>query len=340
MDVRIVFLFFHERIPYDSIYETSAEVKFLQQSADTQKVIISATIRTIIMVRRIRLQAMMLVSAVFAAVVFCAGCRFSSGSSDKTTYEAPQADSSSGGITLSIVPVSGSSYINVYRREVSGSSYSDPVNVGEIKPADGSSFPASVIFTDPYAFSGTTYQYRARYYNSSYKVTEWSVEISGKVSGSGTYVYTVDSGAELVYSSEYKTLTISGTITSPTADTFDPKIALKTDSAASLFGLTAVSDGTVIHLTDILPSSFYNTDVSVAGILGETSSESVDELYTCYYWLVPSSITMVDGDGDTITSFQISSSSSTTDNDYSSPSANISKTAESAAAAGLSDYSD
>ncbi len=135
MDIRIVFLFFHERIPYNSIYETPVEVKFLQQYADTGKVLVSATIRTIIMVRIIRLQAVMLIPAVCAAVVFYAGCRFTSGNSDKTTYEAPQADSSSGGITLSIVPVGGTDYINVYRREVSGTSCSDPVNIGEIKPA-------------------------------------------------------------------------------------------------------------------------------------------------------------------------------------------------------------
>jgi hypothetical protein len=142
-----------------------------------------------------------------------------------------------------------------------------------------------------------------------------------------------------VYRSDYKTLTISGTITEPTAGTFNPKIALKTDSAASLFSLSDVSDTTEIHLTDILPSSFYDTDVSVIGILGETSSTSADGLYTCYYWLAPASITMVDGSLNTITSFKITSSSSTTDNDYSSPSAYTAAASVAPGNSGQRDYS-
>jgi hypothetical protein len=293
------------------------------------------------MKREIRLPVVILASAVCAVSFLYVSCKFKSDSSDETTYEAPQADSSSGGIALSIVPVSGTTYINVYRRQVSGGTYGGAVNIGEIKPKGTSSFPASVIFTDPYAFSGTTYQYRARYYDSGYKVSDWSTQITGKVSaGSSTYVYAVDSAAKLVYSNEYKTLTISGTITAPTADSFDAKIALKTSSAASLFGLTSISDGTVIHLTDILPTSFYGTSVSVTGILGETSSDSADDLYTSYYWLVPASITMVDTDGNTITSFKISSSSSTTDNDYSSPSASVRKASVSGTTFVLRDYSE
>jgi len=279
--------------------------------------------------------------AVCAASFLFLCCRFTSADTTAVTYEAPQAASSSGGITLSIVPVSGTSYINVYRRQVSGTGYTDAVNIGEIKPAGSSTFSSSsVIFKDPYTFSGTTYQYRVRYYDSSYKVSEWSVKLNGAVSGSSSsYVYTIDSGAVLKYSSEYKTLTVEGTVSSPALGTFDPKIALKTDSAASLFGLTAIASGTEIHLTDILPTSFYDTDVYVTGILGETSSESADELYTCYYWLVPASITMVDSDGNTITSFKITSSSSTTDNDYSSPSAYRKITTVGATGSGLSDYS-
>jgi len=277
--------------------------------------------------------------AVCAASVFFLCCKFTSDNSAETTYEAPQAASSSGGITLSIVPVSGTSYINVYRRQVSGTVYSDPVNIGEIKPAGSSTFTsASVIFKDPYTFSGTTYQYRVRYYDSSYKVSEWSVKLNGAVSGSSSsYVYTIASGTELKYDSELKILTISGTITSPAAGTFDPKIALKTAGAASLFSLKDLSS--TIHLTDILPISFYDTDVSVTGILGEISSESTDKLYICYYWLVPAPITMVDSSGNTITSFKISSSRSTTDNDYSSPSAYMRVTPVTTAGSGLSDYS-
>jgi hypothetical protein len=281
----------------------------------------------------------MFFSAVCAASLFFICCKFKSDDTDETTYEAPQTASSAGGITLAIVPVSGASYINVYRRLVTGSSYADPVNIGEIKPDSSSTFSSEAVqFTDPYTFSGTTYQYRVRYYDSSYKVSEWSVKVSGAVSGSSSsYIYTIVSGTKLIYSSELKTLTISGTINSPALGTFDPKIALKTDSAASLFSLKDLSS--TIHLTDILPASFYDADVSVIGILGETSSESTDKSYTCYYWLAPVPVTMTDTNSNVITSFKITSASSTTDNDYSSPSVYMGITPVTAAAACLSDYS-
>jgi hypothetical protein len=262
--------------------------------------------------------------AVSIAAAVCVCCKFTTDNAGTTTYEAPQVSSSSTGVAISIVPIADTTYINVYRRKVlSSSTYSTPSSIGEIKPAAGKSFPSSVIFTDPYALSGTNYQYRVRYYNSSYKVSSWSTTAAGDVTASGTVVYSAGS-AGLTYDSDYKTLTISDAdITAPTGiSSVSPQIALATSSTASLFPLTSVAQNTVIHLTDILPSSYYGTAVSVLGIVGEVETESTDETYTCYYWTDPASITMTDGT-DTISSFTIASSSSSTDNDYSSPSSNI-----------------
>lgn len=279
--------------------------------------------RTVSMVKGMRLSAVLAVSVLCVGGIICMCCKFS-GSDDTTTYEAPQVESSSTGMVISMEPVSGTSYINVYRRTVSSGAYSDYISIGQIDlNGSGKSWPATVTFPDPYALSGVSYQYRARYYANGYKVTAWSVTVDGQVSVTGTVVYTVDSAATLVYSSDYKTLTVSGTITAPTSITsVEPKIALATSSVSSLFDVSSVADASEIHLTDILPSSYYDTSVSVTGIVGEIKSVSADSNYIRYYWTAPASVTMTDGT-NTITSFTIASASSSTGNDYSSPSQSV-----------------
>ena len=291
------------------------------------------------MIKKPYMPAVISFSIIAAFCIFCVCCKFTTDEAGTTTYEAPQVSSSATGVTMSIVFIENTGYINVYRRKVlSSSTYSTPANIGEIKPASGKTFPGSVIFTDPYALSGINYQYRVRYYDSSYKVSSWSTTVAGGVTASGTVVYTVGS-AVLTYDSDYKTLTISAAIGAPAGiPSVSPQIALAAGGTASLFPLSSIASGTVIHLTDILPSSYYGTAVSVLGIVGEVVTDSEDKRYTSYYWTEPTTIPLEEG-GSTITSFTIASSSSTTDNDYSSPSSNILNKSLSAPAAVPHDYS-
>jgi len=292
------------------------------------------------MMKKTYIPVVIAVSIIAAACILFVCCKFTTDDAGTPAYEAPQVSSSSTGVAISIVSIENTGYINVYRRKDLGSStYSTPVNIGEIKPASGKTFPSSVIFTDPYALSGTKYQYRVRYYDSSYKVSSWSTTVAGGVTASGSVVYSV-SGVTLVYDADYKTLTITDAAIGAPAGipSVSPQIALATGSTASLFPLSSIAKDAVIHLTDILPTSYYGTAVYVRGIVGEVVTDSVDKTYTCYYWTDPTVIPLTDGT-NAIASFTIASSSSTTDNDYSSPSSNILNKSLSAPEAVLHDYS-
>jgi hypothetical protein len=294
------------------------------------------------MIKKPYMPAVISFSIIAAFCICCVCCKFTTDDAETPSYEAPQVSSSSTGVAISIVSIENTRYINVYRRkELVSGTYATPVNIGEIKPASGKAFPASVIFNDLYALSGTKYQYRVRYYDSSYKVSSWSTTVTGEVTvaAPSAVVYTVGS-AVLTYDSDYKTLTISdAAIGAPSGiPSVSPQIALAAGSTASLFPLSSIAKDAVIHLTDILPSSYYGTAVSVLGIVGEVETDSEDKTYTCYYWTEPSAIALKEG-GSTIASFTIASSSSTTDNDYSSPSSNILNKSLSAPAAVPHDYS-
>ena len=292
------------------------------------------------MIKKPYMPAVISFSIIAAFCIFCVCCKFTTDDAETPSYEAPQVSSSATGVTIALVSIENTRYINVYRRKVlSSSTYSTPANIGEIKPASGKTFPGPVIFTDPYALSGTKYQYRVRYYDSSYKVSSWSTTVTGEVTASGSVVYSV-TGASLSYDSDYKTLTISGAaIGAPDGiPSVSPQIALAAGSTASLFPLSSIAENAVIHLTDILPSSYYGTAVSVLGIVGEVVTDSEDKTYTSYYWTEPTTIALKEGIS-TIASFTIASSSSTTDNDYSSPSSNILNKSLSAPAAVPHDYS-
>jgi hypothetical protein len=278
-----------------------------------------------------------LLPVVFCGIAICISCNIISfaSSSGESTYDAPEVKSETTGITCSIHPLTNASYINIFRQKITTSSssekvYGAEVNIGELKPYDGSTFPDSIMFSDQFAYvtTGVTYRYKARYrVSSAYKTSEWSEALSGAVTNSSGYTVVYSgSGVYFKYDPDLYTLTLSGALTAPTAATFTPKIALTTSSESSVFKLAGVAVSNVFYLRNVLPSSYLDTAVTVTGVIGELKTLYPNETsptYIQYYWTEPLTVPVYESDDtnlySTLTTITISSAGSeTTDVDYSS----------------------
>lgn len=253
-------------------------------------------------------------AAVFIITAFTA-CKFTNTASE--SIAAPEIKSEAVGITLSISVPSGTSYINVYRKNITASG--DQVNIGEIRPA-GTSLPSSVMFTDPYAVSGVEYSYRVRFnISGSYKISNWTEKTAGLVPVTAP-VYT--GPAEFLYIENEATVTLTADVTAPAAGTFTPRLALASSSRATLFEMSGITSGTKLYLRSILSADYLDTPLSELGIVGQVQTKSETGTYTQYYWTEPLSVPFTDGT-NTLSTITVPSSANADGGDYTSPSASV-----------------
>lgn len=265
-------------------------------------------------------------AAVFIISAFIA-CKFSNTASE--SIAAPEIKSEAVGITLSISVPSGTSYINVYRKNITASG--SQANVGEIRPV-GTSLPSSVMFTDLYAVNGVEYSYRVRFnISGNYKTSNWTEKTAGLASVTAP-VYT--GTAEFLYTEKDGTIMLTADITAPAAGTFTSYLALASSSKATLFEMSDIKSGAKLYLRGILSADYLDTPLSVLGIVGQIQTKSETGTYTQYYWTEPLSARFTDGT-NTLSTITVSSSADAGGGDYTSPSASVEALA---AAEPLHDY--
>lgn len=179
-------------------------------------------------------------------------------------------------------------YINVYRKDTN-----EPdtiIHIGAIFPSGFNSDNKTYQFYDSTALVGQTYQYSCSYnegYDGVFR-TNWSEEIeittgfgqTGSITPSGTLNFT--------YNETNKELTQVGTITHPsfTSSSTDwtPYIIIKNGDIKQIFEWNGTEPQV---LTSILPSSFFDTDIQILGILLQLKEEDGDGNLKRVIWTIP-----------------------------------------------------
>jgi hypothetical protein len=238
-------------------------------------------------------------------------CKITNGEDE--TVSAPTVNITGATIGVSFAPQSGMTYANIFRQSCAASSFSGTVttvNVGQIIPASTSSLPNSFIFYDAYVSSALYYRYYIRFYNGSYVYSDTSAVIRN-TSGTGIAVLTVTSAALAYdcnnYTADY-TLTLSTDTTVPDSKFTSVAVCISNGTKAKPLTLgattasTTLSSAAAIDLQKKLPSGFFDTPLTVTGLIGVYPAKSSDKKYTEYYWTTPTTSvtvnrTVTDSDG-------------------------------------------
>ncbi len=238
----------------------------------------------------------------------------------------PDLTKSTSGIIVSLKnSMQDVKYVNIYRQEVTNypleSDSTFPIeNIGLVFP---SSNDTTFVYKDDLVIKSKKYRYYARLYDEDegYTLTKWTSGIeaaNGIVSDSSDALkYGIGSNTKLIYNSNDKKLTISGTILAPNAiEDFDDKFkpALVFSCANGTQAITFISDtenespvhnGNEIHLLEILPSSFFNTDLEIKGIVAQYEENDDDDDLQRVIWTGLSSIPVYDTDNRPIANNKI-----------------------------------
>ncbi len=199
---------------------------------------------------------------------------------DQDYLDKPDVEESSSGLFVSIPRFSKETrYINLYRKDVTQSTEQEAtvVNIGLIFPSSYSADTKTFAYEDLNVRANHKYQYMARYCEpDNYYYTFWSDEKTLPVTkGFSDAIITkyITSGAEFIFNPEEKTLTVNGLITPPNLPNYDtdwvPVLAVKSAEATQVFTIESLADQAVINLSSVLSPDFYNTDITIIGLLGQ-----------------------------------------------------------------------
>lgn len=196
---------------------------------------------------------------------------------DTELFDKPLVNVTSKQVTLIIPKMSNDTdYINVYRRDKKNDKI---INIGIIYPDALENDGKNYSYIDELVKKGHSYDYRTRYHtNGEYFYSEWSDNIEIKT----TYNFYADSdvlvykpgSSYLLYNKDDYTLTITGTITAPTAITdfstdFTPMLIIKSKKVTQVFKIPSIADTYKIPLRTILPLDFMDTPITIEGLVGQ-----------------------------------------------------------------------
>ena len=220
-------------------------------------------------------------------------------------------DASGGPVVLSIPSISkDTKYIHIYRKEVVNKK-DVIVNLGILYPAvlDAKNI---YIFIDELVKKGNSYSYMARYFDGTkYEKTNWSKEVQPKDGYSDTQslVYT-RTDAQFEISSDY-IMTLTGTLKAPDITdiaNYKPMLIAKTSKKTEVFELSAdISSEKGISLKNILPADFYDTEITIVGILAQkinyvdSTAAEKDKVVRSVLWTDFTEIPVKDNKNKTIT---------------------------------------
>ena len=81
---------------------------------------------------------------------------------------------------------------------------------------------------------------------------------------------------------------------------------------------TIITTSEKINLRGLLPEGYYDTDLTITGLLGQRTEKNEDDETMRVYWTLPTSIPVYKGES-TIDSFSVSSEIGDNGLDYSNP---------------------
>lgn len=261
-------------------------------------------------------------------MIFMSGCKNGITVTETNLKKRPDTELSAGGITLTARKIgTNEDYIIFYRRDVTKEKEGQydkatVVNVCLIYTAGLDENNASYIFEDTNVDSACGYQYMARYHekDGTYYATAWTDKI---IPNTGTIVkYDTTDSRTFSYTEASKTLTLSKALTQITD--YVPMLAISTEETAALFE-TAYDDTNKVYLTsynlgDILPSNFFDTEITIIGIVGQKTEyvdpKATDKVTKRLVWTEPYKISIAGKSSNTLT---VSTSSGDSGIDFSQP---------------------
>ncbi len=242
-------------------------------------------------------------------------------------------NSSSASIKVTLQKLSNDTeYINVYRKDSAEDTY---YPIGIVYPAGFDSYNTSYLFEDFFVLKDHKYSYMARYTNKDGSVytTNWTDSYPYNVSSGpdsySVFKYSVPN-TKITFDDTDNTLkfqAISGSITltepsgiSEFSTNFVPALIITTSSKAQTFALTntIITTSEKINLRGLLPEGYYDTDLTITGLLGQRTEKNEDDVTMRVYWTLPTSIPVYKGESS-IDSFSVSSEIGDNGLDYSNP---------------------
>ena len=217
-------------------------------------------------------------------------------------------------------------YINVYRQDVTESEKSEIERIAIIFPAGFKKTDQTYIYDDANIFANRKYRYYVRFVENdgSKNRTDWSEakqNTSNTLPTSGSYAYTIPSGADYTYKkSEMKLELPSGkTFTDPTAiaDFSKYKPALVFECEESVQAIELRGDPTDpdtlanINLKTLIPQDFFYKDIKLLGIIGQkqvkgkVTDDAEEESLQYITWTPLASIKLKNETGVEISTFKL-----------------------------------
>lgn len=248
---------------------------------------------------------------------------------DKDTLDRPEIINTSTGVGITITRYSqDTSYINIYRRDVTSTSpdKATAINIGVLFPSSYNKSDKTYFIEDLILLKNHKYQYMVRYCEpEGYSYTDWTDTIS--IPSSAGY----DESTKLSYSStsckfrynqDNSILTLVGTLTTPGISGFSsnwrPALVVSNNEKTVVFELTSASDGDQINLRKNLPPDFLDKEIKIEGIVGQRkikTSENQTQKDKLIFW-TPILSLKIQGYGGNI--IEVKSESGSTGYDYSS----------------------
>lgn len=220
------------------------------------------------------------------AVIFLSNCSFIE-ISESNKLPCPDLNTSDSGIVITLKnSINDIQYVNIYRQEITG--FSDPEQSNFPKESIGIVFPVkkntTFVFEDTMIYKGHKYRYCARTFDKTngYSETLWTEGIVAKNGANkeltSIFSYGITNGTKFLYNEIDKKIVIKGTINNPVSiddyeSKFVPALIVSNSKSTQTFELESIADGTQIYLSSILPGDFFNTDITILGLVGQRKEE-------------------------------------------------------------------
>jgi len=211
-----------------------------------------------------------------------------------------------------------SSYINIYRQEVSNDDEVKPVyNIGLLYPKSIDTNEITYRFIDELVFKDTSYRYRARYCDEDgYHYTDWSNVIKVESNFPTAYdsnkkiVYTGPSDIGFTFDEINYTLKLSAALTAPEIQSFtdyQPMLIVNNGVNTQVFKISSdcLTNRQAITLKDRLPIDFLDRNIIIEGVLAQKyeyinpEADAASRIIKSIHWTLPTKI-KVNGYSDNI----------------------------------------
>lgn len=257
---------------------------------------------------------------VFAVFIF-----YSCAEEKPEELKRPDVEIISDGIAISIAVDNSSSYVNIFRKELTVPPFPAPkiTNVGMIIPSE-KDLQDAYSFVDKVLLSGKKYSYCARYRHSGRYVytgwSEWPVDESGtEVPPPATgYLdpdhlkFSVPAASFFEYDKSFQVLVLKGGAIPAVGEfsSFFPAICISYPGKSRIFDIPNLSSGSGIpsdgkvDLRAILTLDFYDKDLTIEGVLYQKTDKTKPS-YKKIFWSELSPIPVKDGDGNVLPTIKL-----------------------------------